>query len=70
MPQPNELKLFLNDIQEHGHYQSFLDVISESRPHVPPYDFVKENESEMRFKSAQQQGFDLFAALLNIQFKD
>jgi len=65
-----ELAQLISDLQEHGHYQAFLKEVSEMRPIVPRHDPIKENTEEWKQRSGQQQGYDLFASLLNIKFGD
>ena len=64
------IKLFLSEIQSHPHYNDFLELVEINRPRVPLFDFKKGNEDEWKVRSGQQQGFDLFASLLNITIGD
>jgi len=65
-----QLKLFLSKIREEPGYLAFEELVAEARPRIPIYDFRNSNEEEWKVKSGRQQGFDLFASLLNIKFED
>ena len=64
------LEHLIVDLEEHGHYSAFLEIIGEMRPVIPAHDPTKGNTEEWKQRSGQQQGFDLFASLLNIKFGD
>jgi hypothetical protein len=47
-----------------------VELVNNSRPRVPKYNFKEDNSEQWKFQSGQQQGFDLFASLLNIKFEE
>jgi hypothetical protein len=66
----DDLKLFITQMSEHAHYNTFLEKVGHHRPRVPRFDPIKGNEEEWKSKSGMQQGYDLLASLLNITFED
>jgi hypothetical protein len=65
-----QIKLFLNNVQELPGYAAFEELVANSRPRVPLYNFRESNQEEWKVKSGRQQGYDLFASLLNIKLED
>lgn len=63
------LKKFIVDMRDHPHYRDFEEMIGNKRPTVPLYDPVRDNVDDIKFKSGQQKGYDLFASIMNITFK-
>lgn len=58
---------FLLHMKSHSLWPIFKKDLLSKRPLVPPHDPRKDNTEEWKSLSAQQRGFDLCCALLQIE---
>lgn len=47
----------------------FKEILTQ-RPHIPSFDFRKDNTEEWKAKSAEQRGFDIWLTYLNIDLEN
>lgn len=57
----------LHYMKSHPLWDEFQKVLFEARPVLPVYDPKEDNSALWRHKSAQQEGFDILAAQLQLK---
>jgi len=62
-------RALLNNLHQYPEFQFLLKELKTMRPIVPGFDVMNDNTELMKFKSAQQQQYDVLMQIIN-PYKD